>query len=125
MRTIASVLFMLLSLSGYAKQEMSMQVNQDQKDFVVTLDANPTTGFEWVIQQYDNDLLTLSHSEYQKPNNNLIGAGGKMVYTFTLNKGKSYPDQTEMVFKYSRSWEKKGGIVQRVIVYFVSQDNKP
>jgi len=119
--------FILLSFSVMANagdNNISMTADSTQKKFVVTLAANPTTGYQWKVVQFDKNLLTLTSSDYQKPQTQLIGAGGQMLFTFTLNKGKSYPENTKMVFKYARAWEPDSGTVKNVTVNFVSGSKK-
>jgi inhibitor of cysteine peptidase len=76
------------------------RVNQD---FVITLESNRTTGYEWQLAQSpDKNMLALVESEYQAPQNNLAGAGGKEVWTFkALAAGEA-----RIFFKYIRPWEK-------------------
>lgn len=115
----------ILTLSAFAQanDSISINVNKNQSSFVVNLPANPTTGYQWSVLKFDKDLLTLSDSVYQKPETQLIGAGGHMLYTFTLNKSKAYPDTTKLVFKYARPWEKNStGSMQKVVVHFVATD---
>ncbi len=107
----------------YAAEPILINVNKNQSSFIVNLAANPTTGYQWSVIHFDNDLLTLHSSVYQRPNTKLIGAGGRMLFTFTLNKGKTYPQTTELTFKYARPWEKKDtGTIQKVTVNFESKD---
>lgn len=107
-----------LSIIANASDDISLNVNSNETSFIVTLDANPTTGYQWSVVQFDKKLLTLTKSQFLRPKTNLIGAGGQMQYTFTLNKGKTYSSKTKMVFKYSRSWEPQSATVQNVIVHF-------
>ncbi len=119
MKIFLGCILLGLSMIANAEDTLSMTVNPDEGRFVVKLAANPTTGFQWSVVKYDKNLLTLSSSEYQKPQTHLIGAGGQMVFTFTLNKGKSYPDKTNLVFKYARSWEPNTATIKNVTVNFV------
>lgn len=99
--------------------DLTINVNSSQSSFVVQLAANPTTGYQWKVVKFDKGLLSLISSHYQKPQTNLMGAGGQMLFTFTLNKGKSYPTKTNMVFKYARSWEPDSSTLKNVTVNFV------
>lgn len=119
MNRLIGLLMSLISLNAFANDSLSIDVKQNQPSFQVTLKANPTTGYKWSVVNYDKKLLTLSSSVYQAPKTMLIGAGGKMVFTFTLNKGQVYPAQTKMTFNYARPWEKGSGDVQSVVVNFV------
>ena len=120
MKIVIGFIMNALSLIVYA-DTLSMNADKKQSSFVVTLAANPTTGFQWNVVSYNKKLLTLSNTTYQRPNIQLIGAGGQMLFTFTLNKGQAYPSSTDLIFKYARPWEKDGGTVQNVIVSFGSQ----
>lgn len=115
-----AILLVLSVFSSHATEALSLQVSTQQPSFVVSLDANPTTGYQWSLVNYDNKTFTLTNSVYQKPNTKLIGAGGKMVYTFGLIKGKHYPENTTMLFKYARSWEPNSAMLKKVNITFVN-----
>jgi inhibitor of cysteine peptidase len=109
-----------ISFMTNATEALSMDVMNNATSFEVTLAANPTTGFQWTVEKFDKDLLTLTDSEFERPKTKLIGAGGEMKFVFTLNKGKTYPKTTKILFKYSRAWEKGTGKEQTVVVNFVN-----
>jgi len=109
------------SFSLHAKDVLSINVNKKEKSFVVSLAANPTTGYNWTVTKYDKKLLSLKGAAYQKKQSNLIGSGGQMIFTFSLNQGKTYPAKTTLSFKYARPWEKEGGSDQSVVVHFVTK----
>ncbi|AOW57460.1 TPA: protease inhibitor I42 family protein [Legionella pneumophila] len=120
MKKLFSGLLMGFSALAYANNEVVINVSSKNPSFVVSLAANPTTGYQWSVVEFDKNLLTLSNSIYEKPKSNLIGAGGKMLFTFNLNKGKTYPAQTKMVFKYARSWEPESGTIKNVTINFAN-----
>lgn len=123
MKMLLSWLLMGFSVLSYANNDVVMKVSSKDPSFVVSLAANPTTGYQWSVVKFDKNLLTLSNSIYEKPQTNLIGAGGKMLFIFNLNKGKTYPAQTKMVFKYARSWEPDSGTIKKVTINFVDPVN--
>lgn len=122
MKALLSSLFLGLSMTVHANDVISMDVNMNQSNFVVTLPANPTTGYQWSVVQFDKNLLALNSSKYEGLKTAMVGAGGEMHFTFALQKGKTYPDFTEIQFKYARSWEPKSGIVKNVKVNFVKEE---
>jgi inhibitor of cysteine peptidase len=125
MKTVISGLLLLgFSMMAYANDNLTLNVNVDKPGFEVTLPANPTTGFQWSVVHFDKNLLTLSSSNYERPNTNLIGAGGQMHFTFMLQKGKSYPERTEIVLKYARSWEPESATEKNVVVNFIKTNTK-
>lgn len=117
MRGFISIVLIVFSFIASA-EEYSMSVNKKNNSFAVSLVANPTTGFEWSVIGYDKQLLTLTKSSYQKPKTNLMGAGGQMIFTFTLNAGKSYPKNTIIAFKYARHWEPETAVLKKIAIYF-------
>jgi inhibitor of cysteine peptidase len=73
------------------------------KEFKITLQCNPTTGYQWVLAKApDEKLAKLLRSEFKRPNSKLVGVGGEMRWTFqALAEG-----QTQMELNYIRLWEK-------------------
>lgn len=101
------IILVLLFLSSYAFAETHDMTNSIKaivgKEFVITLDANATTGYEWQLATpVDDKLISLMSSEYVSDKTGLVGSGGKSVWTFkALQAGKA-----QISFKYIRSWEK-------------------
>ena len=82
-----------------AEKTISVSVNQE---FVIALDSNPTTGYDWE-ESYDNNMLSLVEKEYSPDEKapGLVGAGGTQYFRFkALKAGK-----TEITVNYKRSWE--------------------
>src|SRR5690348_9410371 len=100
MRILLCFLLWVGAFVAHASGDINMKASTTKPSFVVTLAANPTTGYQWAVVSYDKNLFSLSSSKYIKPQTNLIGSGGQMVYTFILNKGKTYPKKTNLLFKY-------------------------
>lgn len=119
LKLLSYVLF-LFSLSAYADDELIINVNTKQTQFVLSLAANPTTGYQWSVVSFDKNLLTLKSSKYLKSPSNLIGSGGQMQYIFSVNKGKKIPPSTNLQFKYARAWEPNAGTLKNVRVNFLS-----
>lgn len=121
MKILFGCFLFLCSIVAKAEDE-AITVNSDQATFAVRLDANPTTGYNWSVLKYDKQLFSLTNSTYLNPKEGLIGAGGQMLFNFTLNKGVEYPDETIIVFKYARPWDPQHGSIKRVIVSFEGGD---
>ena len=119
-----SIVLLLLSLYSYAfaesyvdsKAEFKVPIGQENQDdmtntikatpgeeFVIKLDANPTTGYEWqLVQSIDDSLVKFVNSDYVSDMTSLLGSGGKSVWTFkAVRAGKA-----QISFKYIRPWEK-------------------
>lgn len=115
---LTSLILLGLSITTNAADALSINVNSKASQFVVSLAANPTTGYQWSLVSYDKSFLNLASSVYQRPQTKAIGAGGQMLFTFTLNKGAHYPEKTKMLFKYARSWEANSGTIKEVTINF-------
>lgn len=121
MKALLGCVIFSFALISCASNGLSLNVDANASSFVVTLPANPTTGFQWSVVRFDKNLLKLTSSTFEKPKTNLIGAGGQMYFTFSLQKGKSYPVSTKIQFKYARSWEPGSGEMKNVTVHFIKK----
>jgi len=118
MRKILACFLFLNSLMVFSADTIKMNVDANSQQFKITLPANPTTGFQWTVKEYDKAILKLAGNQYLAPQPKLMGAGGEMCFIFSRVKGATYPKTTTLLFRYSRSWEHKGGIVKKVVVNF-------
>jgi len=71
------------------------------QELTITLEANPTTGYQWAVDgALPVQLEQVGESEYES-GSSAIGAGGTEVWTF---KGKQ-PGRGVLKLKYWRSFE--------------------
>lgn len=99
------------------KEERTVEVGEE---FLITLDANPTAGYSWEAA-YDKSFIVLRSKDFvaEKVRPNVVGAGGKEVFTFAaLRAGK-----TEITMRYGRSWESKAEKTQ-VFKYNITTDGE-
>ena len=69
--------------------------------FKLSLEGNPTTGFQWDVTAYNAEMLTrIGEPEYNSDSDKL-GAGG--IYTFTFKALAEGQSNLELV--YHRPWE--------------------
>jgi inhibitor of cysteine peptidase len=89
----------------YADPAGTVEVNTN-KEFIVTLDANPTTGYFWQAS-YDKGILKLVDKTYKQNNTRTptVGVGGIDTFRFQALKAGS----TEIQFAYKRPWESEIG----------------
>jgi inhibitor of cysteine peptidase len=69
----------------------------------ITLDANPTTGFEWQLAApLDDKVMKLIGHDFRRSETARVGAGGTDVWTFkAIGTGS-----TTITLEYRRPWEK-------------------
>ncbi|UGT41868.1 protease inhibitor I42 family protein [Nocardia yamanashiensis] len=71
---------------------------------IVTLDANPSTGFAWELTELDQNILKRNGSpEYQQDPSpdGMVGVGGKAIWNFVA----AGPGATRLTLEYRRAWE--------------------
>ncbi|MFD2371274.1 protease inhibitor I42 family protein [Brevibacillus sp. GCM10020057] len=79
----------------------SMRVTSGQT-FTLTMDANPTTGYQWFLSNpLDGRFLKLISNDYLPPAAPRAGQGGHQVLTFHALQ----PGMTSIALKYCRPWE--------------------
>ena len=72
------------------------------REFVISRDANPTTGYQWRLgTPPDAQVVTLVRDEYQPAPDPRPGAPGVQVWTFKAVGAGT----TTLVFEYARPWE--------------------
>lgn len=116
---ILGLFLLAYSFSSCAQNDVYVHKASVGQPFDITLAANVTTGFKWSIVSYDKNLFTFVSNHYEAPHTKLLGAGGKAIFTFRLNKGKTLPGEARMVFKYARSWEPKSAVNKKIIIHFI------
>jgi inhibitor of cysteine peptidase len=85
----------------YEDPETEIEAEKGTK-FVVVLESNPTTGYQWQLAQpADESVVELVSTEYEKKGSE-IGSGGTDLWTF---KAKGVGN-TKLDFVYVRPWEK-------------------
>lgn len=73
------------------------------KPFLVTIESNPTTGYQWQIESIiPKNSIKLLRSTYIPSKTNLVGAGGFQEFLLLPNKKGVY----KVRLKYIRPWEK-------------------
>jgi inhibitor of cysteine peptidase len=80
----------------------------------IKLAENPTTGYEWVIDQIDSQAIELQSSEFSLPEKAGIGGGGERIFNF---KTKA-TGIARLQLKEWRPWSGDPSIVQRFNVTF-------
>ncbi|OGT27155.1 MAG: hypothetical protein A3I77_00535 [Gammaproteobacteria bacterium RIFCSPLOWO2_02_FULL_42_14] len=86
-----------------------------QRDFVIALAANPTTGYSWFLQSFDDKLIVPVHQKFIHPENKkLMGAGGLSVWTFRIQQTAFIvPQTTNIEMVYKRPWSNEDETVQK------------
>lgn len=78
--------------------QVALEVGQT---LVLSLESNPTTGYQWQIAELDEAILKQTDYEYEADQPVLVGSGGKEVWRFQAQSSGS----TTLSLGYKRSWE--------------------
>jgi len=87
---------------------------KDNGTLEISLDGNPTTGYEWSYQIADMSILSCLSDQYTADNQdtNTVGTGG--IYKFIFEGQKE--GTTTILFKYGRSWEDEPIEVKKYVI---------
>jgi predicted secreted protein len=91
--------------SEYSDPSTPIKVEKGS-DFTIVLDSNPTTGYQWQFASaIDENVISLSKTEYVKSEPATIGSGGQEKWTFTAEG----IGETSINLTYVRPWETQSG----------------
>ena len=71
--------------------------------FVVNLHGNPSTGFAWLIEDYNETMVFMTDEGYTENSSSRVGAGGEFTFEFEATRA----GETDIELRYRRSWEDK------------------
>ncbi len=72
------------------------------EEFLIVLDANPTTGYTWSVQTTDSPTIQQIQDVEFKPQSERLGAPGKQIFKFRATS----VGEIELNLIYHRPWEK-------------------
>ena len=104
--------------------KLNLVVDKETSQFTVSLPANPTTGYQWVVDAFDTTHFKLLRHRYITDHTQRIGSGGCMLFVFKQKEGVDYPRQTQITFRYLRAWEPDSASLMRVQVTFKKNTQK-
>jgi predicted secreted protein len=91
----------------YTDSAKTIVVDKLKPTFNIILQSNPTTGYSWILENYDTNLIIpVSHKFYPPTDKKLVGAPGYEKWTFRVKRlGFIVPQATNIVLSYTRLWE--------------------
>jgi len=99
--TTIQATFVIEGYSGKQAQTNSTVHTSVSKEFNITLNSNPSTGYGWHVKGIDASTVKLINDQYISPESGLVGASGKQVLSFqALREGN-----TTITLEYVRPWE--------------------
>jgi len=123
-KALSHTLFSLISLSFFstpvfifadvtpANSQANSQASKpvaitpDQNILTINLKANPTTGYSWYLDQYNQQFFKLNSYQFTPGNKKLMGAPGQASFSFTIDPSFHIaPYLTSIQFTYMRPWD--------------------
>ncbi len=83
-------------------------------DFVIELESNASTGYEWRATSSDEAVVSEQHREYVKPSTDRLGAPGQQRFVFSAGSAGS----AALTLLYARGFE--DGADAREVTYSVT-----
>lgn len=91
---------MLLLNKDNHRQKIRLKLHQE---FMIELDANPTAGYKWTLNDTTTGIIRLVRSQFKETSDRImIGASGKQQFNLKANA----VGQMKLKLIYHRSWEK-------------------
>ena len=113
-----SSVFLLFACQSSA--DMRVGIKSETKIFSFSLDSNPTTGYQWVVKDFDKTQLKYIKKIYQARDSKLIGSGGQETFIFRVLNPKIKLN-TRIRLSYERSWEKSSSNKLQVVQIYTIQ----
>ncbi|NPV59936.1 MAG: protease inhibitor I42 family protein [Actinobacteria bacterium] len=102
------------SIEGEVKEfhDPSVEIVVEKgEEFAIVLESNPTTGYQWKLNHpLDEKILTLEKTEFEAPEEDLLGAPGEEKWTFKAHE----LGRTTIELAYVRPWEEEAEEPARV-----------
>jgi len=76
---------------------------------VLQLEENPTTGYRWALEPFDQEVMSLDDVEYTPAREGGLGGGGQRAWTFSTRK----PGTAALQLKLWRPWEGDASVTAR------------
>lgn len=118
-RIVAYIVFVVILVivgvfifSGLSNKSAKIEVSENQKnidiktgqEFVITLTSNPSTGYNWSVDNiYNKNIISMISSEFRPTDTKMSGVPGTELWTFK-GAGKG---NTKLSFKYTRQRDDK------------------
>ncbi len=92
-------------------------ISPDQNILTINIQANPSTGYNWYLSQFNNQFFTLSSYQFTPGKTKMPGSPGTATFNFTINPiFHTGPYLSEIDFTYLRPWDMSSAVHQALWV---------
>lgn len=107
------IAFSAKAMPTYSDASKTITIVKGTTEFMIQLQANPTTGYSWFLQYFNNKLLQPMDHQYIPNQPKLAGSGGVATWVFKVKSNTfNAPQTTTIKFLYARPWNMKEGASQ-------------
>lgn len=97
---LGMILVLLAIYTAISQADITIIQAELNEPFNITLDSNPTSGYNWTVD-FNHKILKEGKESYSIGQPEIIGSSGRQIFTFTpIQEG-----QTEISAVYKRPWE--------------------
>ncbi len=90
-------------------------IGNNENNLVIELSSNASTGYSWVYEMSNSDVLTLVSEQYVNSSCDypiaIVGAPGKQVFIFAAKNA----GEVTLTFTYQRNWEDEEEFADKLI----------
>jgi inhibitor of cysteine peptidase len=104
MMKIFYTLLTMLAFSAFGGSE-TLLIQPGQGEVVLSIPANPSTGYIWKLKKYDEFHFNLVGQGFLKPGKGLVGQGGQAQFIFKIIK--PFNDVQRVKFELVAPWDKE------------------
>lgn len=95
-------------------------VEKQHPQFTISLKANPSTGYTWILKSANGDYIEPVFQKYLPAHTKLIGAPGVTQFGFVLKPiAFRVTRQFKITFIYARPWEVSNKADHQVATFLV------
>lgn len=92
-------------------------ISPEQNILTINIQANPSTGYNWYLSQFNNQFFTLSSYQFTPGKTKMPGSPGTATFNFTINPSfHTGPYLSEIDFTYLRPWDMSSAVHQALWV---------
>lgn len=123
-----AILLSCIAASAESAEDLWFELNADATILTVRLEANATTGYQWICTIDDESVLEEISEDYvpDAQAEGLAGAGG--IYTADFQAASAQdganPGEVYLTFDYMRPWEEGSWIKSYTLQLHVDEDGK-
>ena len=96
-------------------------VSEDSSALNVALDANPSTGYSWLIGISDEDILTCTAEQYIAAEGSEMLEGASCTWTAQFKSAFNKAGFVTLALSYARPWESVQPLYRHTIRLFVNE----